>query len=126
MNKGIKIVFLIHAIVALFFGVVLTFLPTTWADVMNWQPLDTAMTRLLGAAMFAFAVGSFLGFVSQTWEQVQIVVLMEIALTVIGLLVGLFEMIFADAPASIWFNTVLFGLFAIAWICVYLVGRNEQ
>ena len=125
MKKGISIVFLIHALVALFFGVVLTFLPSIWANIMNWQPLDTAMTRIVGAAMFAFAVGSFLCFAAKRWEQVRIVVLMEIALTVIALLVGLYEVFFAGAPVSIWINTALFTAFAIAWICVYIVGSKE-
>ncbi len=125
MKKGIRIVFLIHIIVALFFGVVLTFLPGIWANIMNWQPLDTVMTRLVGATMLAFAVGSALGFTAKRWEQVRIVVLMEIALTVVGLLVGLYEALFAGAPVSIWINTILFGIFAVAWICVYIFGGKE-
>lgn len=126
MKKGISVVFLIHAIVALFFGVVMTFLPTPWANVMNWQPLDTVMTRTVGAAMFAFAVSSLLCFAAKKWAQVRIVVLMEVVLTVIGLLVGLYEVLFADAPKSLWLNTVLFGVFAVAWICVYVLGNKEQ
>ncbi len=125
MKKGISIVFLIHTFVSLFFGVVLTFLPGVWANIMNWQPLDTAMTRLVGAAMCAFAVGSFLCFIAKRWEQVRIVVLMEITLTVIGLLVGLYEALFAGAPVSIWINTALFAAFAIAWVLVYIAGSKE-
>ena len=125
MKKAISVVFLIHAFVALFFGVVLTFLPKIWAEVMSWQPLDTAMTRLVGATMLAFALSSILCFVAKKWEQVRIVVLMEIALTVIGFLVGLYEALFADAPASIWFNTALYAAFAVAWIWVFVIGRKE-
>ena len=80
---------------------------------------------MVPAVYLLFSLSSFLGFAAKKWEQVRIIVLMEIALTVIGFLVGLYEALFADAPVSIWFNTALYAVFAIAWIWIFVIGRKE-
>jgi hypothetical protein len=84
MSRGLKITFLIHAIVALVFGVVLYLQPGLWATMTKWTPFDGTMTRIYGAALLALAVSSWFGYRAARWDEVRILVLMEIALTVLS------------------------------------------
>jgi len=119
MSNGLKTVFIIHAIVSVIFGIWLFFAPGSWANANNWTPFDPAVTRTLGALFLALAFQSYLGFRAKAYSQVRIIVQMEIALTLLGVLAGLYEALISTAPAAIWINIVIFAAFAIAWIAVY-------
>ena len=62
MPQGLKITFLIHAIVVLVFGVVMYLIPGMWATLVNWVPFDPGMPWGYGAAMLALAISSWLGY----------------------------------------------------------------
>ncbi len=119
MSRGLRIVFLVHAIVSVISGIVMYIVPGTWASSADWAPFDPAITRIYGAALLALALSSWLGFRATSWEEVRIVVQMEIAFTVLGALGGLYEVLFADAPSSAWASVVIFVAFAIAWFFYY-------
>lgn len=120
MSKGLKITFLIHAIVALVFGIVLYLQPGLWATLVKWTPHDDHMTRIYGAALLALAVSSWFGYRATRWEEVRILVLMEIALTALSTVGGLWGLLFRSAPAFAWVAVVIWVAFAMAWIYFYL------
>ena len=125
MSRGLKITFLIHAIVSLVFGAVLYLQPALWATMVKWAPFDGAMTRSLGAALLALAVSSWFGYRAARWDEVRILVLMEIALTVLSTVGGLWGLLFRGAPAFGWVSVVIWVVFAVAWIYFY-VNRPAQ
>ena len=125
MSRGLKITFLIHAIVALVFGVVLYLQPGLWATMTKWTPFDGTMTRIYGAALLALAVSSWFGYRAARWDEVRILVLMEIALTVLSTVGGLWGLLFRGAPAFGWVSVVIWVVFAVAWIYFY-VNRPAQ
>lgn len=125
MSRGLKITFLIHAIVALAFGLVLYVKPGLWATMVNWTPYDATMTRVYGAALLALAVSSWLGYRAARWDEVRILVLMEIALTVLSTVGGLWGLLFRGAPAFGWVSVLIWVVFAVAWIYFY-VNRPAQ
>jgi hypothetical protein len=120
MSKALKITFLLHAIVALVFGIALYLQPGPWARLVNWTPHDDHMTRIYGAALLALAVSSWFGYRARRWEEVRILVLMEIALTVLSTVGGLWGLLFRHAPAFAWAVVVIWVAFAVAWIFSYL------
>jgi hypothetical protein len=119
MSKGLKSTFLIHAIVALVFGIVLYLQPKLWATLVQWIPFDGNMTRIYGAALLALAVSSWLGYRATRWEEVRILVLMEIALTALSTVGGLWALLFRNAPAFAWVSVVIWVAFAVAWMYFY-------
>lgn len=125
MSRGLKITFLIHAIVALVFGIVLYLQPGLWATLAQWTPFDGNMTRIYGAALLALAVSSWFGYRAARWDEVRILVLMEIALTVLSTVGGLWGLLFRGAPAFGWVSVVIWVVFAVAWIYFY-VNRPAQ
>jgi hypothetical protein len=120
MSRGLKITFLIHAIVALVFGLVLYVQPGLWAKMVNWTPYDANMTRVYGAALLALAVSSWFGNRAARWEEVRILVLMEIALTVLSTAGGLWGLLFRGAPVFGWGSVLIWVVFAVAWIYFYV------
>ena len=119
MSQGLKTTFLIHAIVALVFGIVLYVKPGIWAALVAWKPFDWNMTRSFAAALLALAVSSWFGYRAASWQEVRIVVQMEIAFTVLGALAGLYGVLMVGAPIFTWVAIVIFVAFAAAWIYFY-------
>jgi len=119
MAGGLKVLFLIHAVVSAVSGVVLYLVPGTWAAAAGWSPFDPATTRIYGAALLAFAVSSWLAYRAARWADVRIVVLMEIAFTVLGAAGELYNVLVDGAPALAWGPAAIFVSFAIAWVFYY-------
>ena len=75
--------------------------------------------------MLALATSSWFGYRTERWEEVRIVVQMEIVLTVLAALGGLYEVLFAEAPTSIWVPIVIYAVFAVAWIYFYRQAKSS-
>jgi hypothetical protein len=101
MSRGLKITFVVHAIVAFIFGLLLYLTPTIYAGWVNWTTVEPATARFFGAAMLALAVSSWLGSLVTRWEEIRIIVQTEIAFTLLGVLAGLYEVLVAGAAAFI-------------------------
>lgn len=125
MSQGLKYTFLIHAIIATVLGLAFFFIPRMSADLGNWPASDPNVTRIFGAAVLAIAVSSWAGYLAEAWAAVRIVVMMEIAYTVLGTLAGLYGVFFDEAPNTTWIFIVIFVLFAIAWIYFYSKAPKE-
>ena len=116
---GLKITFLLHALVALVIGIGLYLIPETVAAWVNWTPVDVTMARFYGAAILALGLSSWFGYRAVHWDHVRIVVEMEIAFTVLGILAGLYEVLFAGAPAFAWVSILIWLIFAAAFTYFY-------
>ena len=119
MSQGLKTTFLIHAIVALVFGIALYVIPGISLGLVGWKDFDGNISRALAAALLALAVSSWFGYRAARWEEVRIVVQMEIAFTVLGAVAGLYGFFVKSAPAFIWVSIVIWAAFAAAWIYFY-------
>jgi hypothetical protein len=74
----------------------------------------------MGAALLALALSSWLGYKAATWEEVKILVQMEIAFTVLCVVGLLRHLLFLPTPAFAWLILVIVAAFAVAWIVFYL------
>jgi hypothetical protein len=124
MSKALKIVFVLHIIVALIFGIGLLVAPGTFLGWFKWLPIDPLLSRVLGAALLAFAWGSFIGF--RTTETS-----VENAILQIGLV---FDVLAAVGIARhlffipgylwpVWLLFIIFVIFAILWLIFLLRKR---
>jgi hypothetical protein len=119
MSKGLKTTFLIHIIVTLVFGLPLLLAPGFYESVTNWEPIEPAIGRTLGAMLIALSVSSWMGYRATSWGEVRIVVVQEIAFTLLGTIASLYEALGPGAPALIWLNIAVLGIFCILWIYFY-------
>ena len=119
MSNGLKITFLVHAIVSFSFGVICYLTPGMWVTMANWTPFDPTMTQLYGAALLALSASSLLAYRASSWAEVRIVVQMEIVYTMLGALISLYAALITGAPAFIWVSVFVFVGFGVAWIVQY-------
>lgn len=122
MSRWLKILFLVHAVVALVFGAPLLLAPGRFAAWLQWAPVDPIVSRLFGAALLGMAWASFRAWSAREWSQVALYVELGAvfdALASVGLLRHLTR---AHYPLLVWELFVLFLVFAVAWIVV-LVPR---
>ncbi len=119
MSKGLRTTFLIHAPVSLLFGIVFYLVPGTWSNMVNWTPFDANVTRLLGAALLAIGVMSWLAYKAESWEEVRIPVQFEMVFTVAGSLMGLYAYFVTGAPIFIWVPIAVMVIFGVLFIYFY-------
>ena len=128
MNKqvspGLRITFLLHFIAGAIFGLIYLLIPEAWGNLVHWPVKDVAFVRLVGAAVLGYATGSWFAYKATAWEQVKIVVQMEIVWTILGTLVTLWALIFAGLPVFGWVNAIVLGAFAVAFTFFYLRERD--
>ena len=77
ITKLAKYVFLIHFITCMIFGAWYFISPESWSALTGW-PTETAAGRILGAALIALGLAAFFAFRASTWEEIEIIVLVEL------------------------------------------------
>ena len=126
MSKLLRSTFLVHAIVALAFGLVMYLAPAWFGTIVRWSPIDPVMTAFVGAALIALGVSSWFGYRAEHWEDVRIVVLLEAVFTVTGTAVALYYLLLGSAPLFTWVPAILWGLFAVVWIVEYTLETRSH
>ena len=118
MSKGLKYVFLVHAIIGFIVAIGYLFVPDMVATLMGFTSSinPVGLARTLGASMLATSVSSWLGYRASEPQQVRIVVVMEIWLTIVSALVALYGIFFEKEPTFMWIIVALFVIFAVLWI----------
>ena len=115
MSKSLRYTFLIHVVVSLIFGAALLLAPGRTLGLFGWAPVDPLISRLLGAALLALAWSSYRGWGASSYEQVSVLVEMEVIFTVFGSVGLLRHLIKAWYPWYVWFVFAVLVVFAIAW-----------
>jgi len=115
MSKSLKYTFLIHVVVSLIIGAALLLAPGRTLGLFGWAPIDPLIRCLLGAALLALAWSSYRGWRASSYEQVSVLVEMEVIFTVFGS-VGLLRHLHKFwYPWYVWFVFAVLLVFAIAW-----------
>lgn len=149
ISQGLKIIFLIHAIISVIFGVGLWLAPGRFLILVGWvlpevelwvfetiveAPgtllVDPFITRILGAALLALAYTSFKGWRANQWGEVALVVQMEAVFCIVGLLGMIITLILSPdmpvfsqlggMPAFGWVLMVILAGFTLAWLWALL------
>jgi hypothetical protein len=126
ISKGLKALFIIHGIAALFTGLVYLLMPLKWAEMSNYGPTDHVFVRYFGAVTLALSFKDWVCLRAKAWSEVRIIVMMEVVWTLLATLLGLYLALFAviTAPVSlIWLNNVIFAAFFVAWTYFYVKYR---
>lgn len=111
---GLKTTFLVHLVLGLILGLGYLLVPTTVGGILGIDGSDPAW-RILGAAILGFSASSWWSYRAEYWEQVRIVVQMEVFWTILGALVTIWTVVGGMIPATGWINVVILLLFAVAF-----------
>lgn len=121
--SGLKITFLIHFIITGIVGIQHVVAPRWWTDLAGMEIIITVTWRVIGAAVISFAVSSWLAYKAIFWEQVRILVIMEIVWSVTAALVLIWGILIEGAPALEWLNVALLICFAFLFTFYFLKMR---
>jgi hypothetical protein len=124
VSKGLKALFIIHGITALLSGLALFLVPFKWAELNQYGTIDEGPMRLLGAFFLALGFKDWFCFRAKGWGEVRIIVIQEIALTILATLACLYVLLYARAPQVVWVNAITFAIFAVAWIYFFIKYRK--
>ena len=138
ISSRLKLTFLIHAVVALIVGFGLLLIPAqvgTWLGVPLFAEY---IVRLVGAAILSFAVSSILAFSCKHFEQIRLIIQVEIFWTLVATLVALYGASTLEAVPPVpveqeaatrlflYGSALLMALFFLAFGYSYLKeGRTE-
>lgn len=125
ISKGLKALFVVHGVGAIFTGVLLFLVPETWAKLNQYGSIDHGAMRLLGAYFLALGFKDWFCFKAKGLVEVRIILIQEVALTLLATLACLYAVIFEAAPAVMWFNAVLFAVLFVFWTYFYLKYRKQ-
>ena len=119
ISSGLKTLFLVHFIFGLLFGLTNLFIPAMYMGWAGIQVQDQFPWRIIGAAILAFSASSWYCYKAAEWDKIKIVVIAEIAWTVLAALVGLYGILLAGQPAGFWVNVIIMAGFAAAFAYFY-------
>ena len=121
MAKWLRVLFPVHAVIALVLGAPLLLAPGRFLGWVGWAPVDPLLTRLLGAALLALAWSSFRGWRAKEWSQVAILVEAEALFAVLSCAGLLRHLLRAHYTLLVWGPCALLFVFALAWMVALLL-----
>lgn len=124
--SGLKTIFLIHFIITGILGVQHVLVPRWWTDLAGMEISITVTWRVIGAAVIGFAVSSWLAYKAEFWEQVRIIVIMEIVWSVIAAMVITWGILNEGAPPLEWLNVTLLICFSFLFTFYFLKMKADR
>ena len=122
----LNLVFLVHALSAVFYGLLLVFLPHWVAGLLTGgaavlQPLGEALARLYGICCIGIGVATWLARSSSSTHARRLVLIAMLATESLGFLVG-FTIPF---PTARYFTILFYLIFVLAYLYVLLFRPQE-
>ncbi len=112
ISKFLRMSFLIDGLVAIVYGLVMLLIPDIHASMFTF-PYEEFADRYIGALFLGYGIGNLLAYRASSWENVELVVLMNLTFLVIGLFVILYSIAVAilSVAAYMQVGLTLFLLF---------------
>ncbi len=123
MSQSLRITFILHTIVSFVFGLALLIIPGRFLNLFGWAPIDPLISRMLGAALLGLGWGSYRGWRANTWDEVEFLLQVEAAFTVLASVGMLRHLLIASWPWYVWMVFAFYAIFAVSW--VYHLVRSD-
>ncbi len=125
ISKFAKNSFLIDALVAIIYGLVLLLLPEQHATLMGF-PYEEFADRYMGSLFIGFGVGNLLAYRAATWDQVELVVIMNLTFLVVGLIVALYCIAVAILPVMAFMQAGLMLFLTFLFLYSYYEAKMKK
>ncbi|MFZ0390896.1 MAG: hypothetical protein WAN36_10600 [Calditrichia bacterium] len=125
MTSGLKITFLLHSLISGLVGFQHLFFPRIWTGLAGMEITETVTWRLIGAALLAFSVSSWMAFKEDNLNRVRIIILMEMVWSFLGAGIILWGISAEGLPEMEWVNVILLLLFGILFTLYYVRSRKS-
>ncbi len=110
--KALRRVFMIHGIISILVGIQHIILPRLPGDLTGVELPSPFLYRVLGAAVLAFGVSSAMAAKEKYWENIRILLPMEIIWSLLGAVIIGWGIVMEKLPGIEWPNAILLFLFA--------------
>jgi len=116
--KSLKTWFVIHFLLDIIFGLPLLLIPTTTANLLGFEIIQTLPLRLVGAALIGIGSTSIIkkGANIDSYKSLLTLKIIWSLSAIIGILLSISE----NAPLTFWAVLVTFVVFNIIWVYYYL------
>ena len=126
MSKFLKMAFLVDGIIALVYGFIMLFIPEQHAVLFGF-PLEEFADRFIGGLFVTFAVGNLLAYYrGSSWENVELVIYMNITFLVICNMVMLYSMAVALIPIAGFVQVGLMLFLLILFLYAYYEAKMKS
>jgi MFS superfamily sulfate permease-like transporter len=120
ISPGLKVTFLVHAVVGVISGLAFLLIPQAVANLFNFNLSGgEPYLRFVGAAILGYAASSWLGYLAREWREVKIIVQAEIPWTFLGAALSAWFIVDRILPSVAWVNFVIMALFFVAFVFFY-------
>jgi hypothetical protein len=119
VSKGLRYTFLFHAVIMFLLGLGMLFFTRQMTGIPAGETYDPTVARFTGTSLLAISLGSFLCFHAAEALEVRIYAAVQIAMGALGVLVGLYAVLFAEAGSFVWGNIGAFVVFTILFTAFY-------
>jgi peptidoglycan/LPS O-acetylase OafA/YrhL len=117
-TKGLRIVLLVYAIFWAVYGLLHVISP----ELM--QARDPAIERILGAAVFTFAIGAGLAYWEKDWARVKNLVLVQVIWMFLYTITMAWGILVGGIDAVAWGPTIIGAVFAVLLLILYIREEN--
>jgi hypothetical protein len=140
---SLRSTFLVHLIIGPLLGIFLILIPGRTLTWLGWVDesvqfpdsqiivpgtffVDGTITRLLAAALLALAFSSYLGWRASTWNQVALIVQVELVYFLLGSVVFIAALFTLQRPMPIigYVLLIILLIFVSAWAWAYRQGTR--
>ncbi|MHA1908981.1 MAG: hypothetical protein ACW98Y_16895 [Candidatus Thorarchaeota archaeon] len=126
ISKFLKMSFLIDALIAIVYGLVMLVIPDIHANLMGF-PYEEFADRMIGALFIGYGAGNLLAWLkASTWDQVELVVIMNLVFLMIGLGVMIYCIALAILPVMALLQTGLFILLLVLFLYPYYEAKMKS
>jgi len=138
ISGRLKLVFLIHAIVGVILGLGYLFIPVTMGGWFGLTLEGTVFEHLVGVAILSLGLSSALAYFQTRFESVKLLVQLEIIWTLLATILLVWGALNIDqfpnmiagevstAQLWVWVDTVIMGLFFLAFAGCYLFDEKTE
>ncbi|MFW9896005.1 MAG: hypothetical protein ACFFD7_09410 [Candidatus Thorarchaeota archaeon] len=123
--KELKYTFLAQLIVYLVFGIFFTFFVQQYVDLFSWPNYDPTAGRFIGVMFLSFAFVEFLAFRETDWEKVEMFVLLNMLISILGAIVQMVGVFVDGTGFAGWFNFAILIIFFVAFLYFYTQQQRQ-
>ncbi len=118
----VRITFILHVIVGLVFGIGFLLVPDMLYPIFGLT-FEDPNARTFGAMILGLTMGSILALMTKEWEQVKILVEIELIWTLVGPIVMIYHMFTPPLYGSMMWGPILILL--VLWV-LFLIGYLQE
>lgn len=124
MSKIYKPALLVDIIINAVLGALLLALPGRVLTLLGWQPIDPIISRILGAALMAFAWGGVRVWRGASEPEAKLLLQMELVFDGLGAIGILRHLVVASWPWYIWLLFIVMAAYALLRAGVLMEKRK--